>query len=91
MLAIYTGKDVTPEVNLGVHKSCMPQPSAFKAAHSGFETQKSETWVSVTSQMSTKNLKKKTKGRCHHIYAISRQLRHKVPQDIKYSKHLNIK
>ena len=61
MLAIYTGKGVTPEVNLGVHKSCMPQPSAFKAAHSGFETQKSETWVSVASQMSTKILKRKQK------------------------------
>ena len=38
MLTIYTGKGVTPEVNLRECISGMPQPSANKAAHAGFET-----------------------------------------------------
>ena len=36
MLAICTGKGVTPEVNLREPISCMPLPSASKDAHSGF-------------------------------------------------------
>ena len=56
---------VAPEVNLGEHTLGMPLPSANKAAHSGFETQrrrhqKSKTGVSVAPQkglMSSKNVK----------------------------------
>ena len=40
MLTIYTGKGVIPEVNLTEWILCMPPPSANKATHSGFETQK---------------------------------------------------
>ena len=40
MLAIDTGKGVTPEVNLKECILCMPPPSVNKAAHSDFETQK---------------------------------------------------
>ena len=55
MLAIKKSAGVTPEVNLGEHVTCTPLPSANKAAHSGFETQKrhhqkSKTWVSVAPQ-----------------------------------------
>ena len=51
MLAIYTGKSVTPEVNLREHISCMSPPSTNKAAQSSFKTQrrhhqKSKTGVS---------------------------------------------
>ena len=46
---------VTPEVNLRKHVTCTPLPSANKAAHSGFETQrrhhqKSKTVVSVAPE-----------------------------------------
>ena len=46
---------VTQEVNLRECVTCMPQSSANKAAHSGFETQwrchhKSKTGVSVAPQ-----------------------------------------
>ena len=56
MLAINTGKGVTPDVNLRECISCMPLPSANKATHSGFETQrrhhqKSETGISVARKM----------------------------------------
>ena len=56
MLAIYTGRGVAPEVNLRERISCTPLPSANKAAHSGFETQrrrhqKSKTGVSVAPEM----------------------------------------
>ena len=56
MLAIYTGRDVIPEVNLRECISCTPPQSLNKAAHSGFETQrrhhqKSETGVSVAQKM----------------------------------------
>ena len=57
MLAIYTGRGVTPEVNLRECISCMPLQSSNKAEpHSGFETQrrrhqKSETVVSVAPKM----------------------------------------
>ena len=37
MLAIYTGRCVTPEVNLREHISHMHPQSLNKAAHSGFE------------------------------------------------------
>ena len=57
MLAIYTGKGVTPEVNLRDYRSIsyMPPPSLNKAGHYGFETQrrhhqKSETGVSVSQK-----------------------------------------
>ena len=66
MLAIDTGKGVALEGNLGECISHTPLPSANKATHSGFETQrrrhqKSKTGVSMTPQkglMSSKNLKK---------------------------------
>ena len=66
MLAIYTGRGVTPEVNLREHISHTPLQSSNKAVHSGFETQrrhhqKSETGVSVAPKMDmcpTKILKK---------------------------------
>ena len=53
MLTTKTSAGVTPEVN--VHTSYMTLPSANKAAHSGFETQrrchqKSQTGVSETPQ-----------------------------------------
>ena len=56
MLAIYTSKGVTPEVNLSERISYTPLPSANKAAHSGFETQrrhhqKSKTEVSVAPKI----------------------------------------
>ena len=46
---------VTPDLNLGERVTCMPLPSANKAAHSGFETQrryhqKPKTGVSVARQ-----------------------------------------
>ena len=40
MLAIYTGKGVTTEVNLNEHISHTAPQSSNKAAHSGFETQR---------------------------------------------------
>ena len=56
MLAIYTGRGVTPEVNLRECISCMPLQSSNKASHSGFETQrkchqKSKTGVPVAPKM----------------------------------------
>ena len=56
MLAIYTVKGVTPEVNLRECISHVPPPSVNKAAHSGIETQrrphqKSETGISVAPKM----------------------------------------
>ena len=56
MLAIYTSKCVTPEVNLREHISYTPLPRVNKAAHSSFETQrrhhqKSKTGISVTPKM----------------------------------------
>ena len=55
MLAAKRSAGVTPEVNLREHVTCMPLPSANKAANSGFETQrrhhqKSKTAVSVATQ-----------------------------------------
>ena len=38
---------VTPEVNFKKCATRMPLPSANRAAHSGFETQKSETGASI--------------------------------------------
>ena len=66
MLAIYTSRDVAPEVNLRECISHMPLQSLNKAAHSDFETQgrhhqKPKTGVSVAPKMDmcpTKNLKK---------------------------------
>ena len=63
MLAAKMSAGVAPEMNLKEHVTCMPMPSANKAAHSGFETQrrhhqKSKTGVSVVPQkelMSSKN------------------------------------
>ena len=54
-LAAKRSAGVKPEVNLREHVTCMPQPNANKAAHSGFETQrrchqKFKTGVSVTPQ-----------------------------------------
>ena len=70
---------VAPEVNLRERISCMPTPSANKAVHSDFETQrrrhqKSKTGLSVAPQkgfMSSKNLKKKKKKKLtyHQIYS----------------------
>ena len=40
MLAAKRSAGVTPEVNLRECVTCMPLPSANKAAHSGFETQR---------------------------------------------------
>ena len=40
MLAVKRFAGVTPEVNLRECVTCMPPPSANKAAHSGFETQR---------------------------------------------------
>ena len=40
MLAAKRLAGVTPEVNLRQPVTCMPLPSANKAAHSGFETQR---------------------------------------------------
>ena len=56
MLATYTNKGVTPEVNLRECTSLMPLPSANKSTHSGFEAhrichQKSKTGVSVAPKM----------------------------------------
>ena len=67
MLATKRLAGVAPEVNLRECISCMPLPSANKAAHSGFETQrrhhqKSKTGVSVSPQkglMSSKKILKK--------------------------------
>ena len=64
MLAIYTGRGVSPEVNLRDRISHMPLQSLNKAAHSGFETQrrhhqKSKTGVSVApiySNLTTKSM-----------------------------------
>ena len=55
MMALYTGKGVTPEVNLKEHISHIAPQSSNKAAHSGFETQrrrhqKSKTGESVAPQ-----------------------------------------
>ena len=55
MLTVKRLAGVAPEVNLREHPTCMPLPSANKAVHSGFETQrrhhqKSKTEVSVASQ-----------------------------------------
>ena len=57
---------VAPEVNVGESVTCMPMPSANKAAHSGFKThrrhyQQSKTGVSVALQkglLSSKNCPK---------------------------------
>ena len=70
MLAIYTGRGVTPEVNLRERISCTPLQSLNKAAHSGFEIQrrhhqKSETGVSEAPKIDmcpTKIFKKKFLG-----------------------------
>ena len=67
MLATKRLAGVAPEVNLRGCISCMPLPSADKAAHSGFETQrrhhqKSKTGVSVSPQkglMSSQKIFKK--------------------------------
>ena len=40
MLATKRPAGVTPQVNLRERVICMPLPSANKAAHSGFETQR---------------------------------------------------
>ena len=70
MLAIYTGRGVAPEVNLGEHISRTPLQSSKKAEPTlGFETQrrrhqKSKTGVSVAPEMvmcPTKIKKKKKK------------------------------
>ena len=58
MLAIKRSVGVTPEVNLRVGTSCMPLPSAKKAAHSGFEIQRRCHQKSKTGHVSTKNFKK---------------------------------
>ena len=55
MLAMTRSAGVALEMNLREHISCMPLPSANKAAHSGLETQKrhhqkSKTGVSVAPQ-----------------------------------------
>ena len=55
MLATKRLVGVTPELNLREHVTCTPPPSANKAAHSGFETQrrhhqKAKTGVSVAPQ-----------------------------------------
>ena len=55
MLATKSLAGVTPEVNVRECVTCMPLPSANKAAHSIFETQrrhhqKSKTGVSVAPQ-----------------------------------------
>ena len=56
MLAIYTGRGITPEVNLRECISHMPPQTSNKVAHSGFEPQrrchqKSITGVSVAPKM----------------------------------------
>ena len=53
MLTLKRLAGVAPEVNLRKHVTCMPLPSANKAAYSGFETQKSKTGVSVAPQKRT--------------------------------------
>ena len=81
MLAIYTGNLLTPEVNLRECISYMSLPSANKAAHSSFETQrrhhqKFETGVSVAPKMDmcpTKILKKK-EGSLLIVYFIKRRV-----------------
>ena len=55
MLAAKRSAGVTIDVNFRERVTCMPPPSANKAAHSGFETQrrchqKSKTGVSVATQ-----------------------------------------
>ena len=61
MLAIYTGRGVAPEVNLREHISCTPPPSANKAAHSGFETQRRHhqgyQWPQISFFFKNKNKK----------------------------------
>ena len=54
-LAVKRSAGVSPEANLKEHASHTPPPTANKAAHSGFETQrrryqKSKTGVSVAPQ-----------------------------------------
>ena len=80
MLAAKRSAGVAPEVKLREHISRMPPPSANKASHSGFETQrrhhqKSKTGVSVAPQkglMSSKNLEKKKNGpSITHLHAIN--------------------
>ena len=74
MLVVYTGKGVTPEVNLREYILPVPLPNVNKAALSGFETQrryhqKSKTGVSVTPQkglISSKKLYKKNYKEKHH-------------------------
>ena len=53
MLATYTSKGVTPEVNLRECTSLMPLPSANKSTHSTHRIchQKSKTGVSVAPKM----------------------------------------
>ena len=70
ILAAMRSAGVAIEVNLREHVTCMPPPSANKAAHPGFETQrrchqKSKTGVSVAQQkgfMSSKIFLKKRKN-----------------------------
>ena len=89
MPAIYTGRGVTPEVNLRVHISCMPPQSSNKAAHSGFETQrrchqKSETGISVDMCPTNFFLKKTKKnvrtfnGDNHQIFKSTSQYKTKT-------------
>ena len=78
LLTIYTGKGVTPEMNLRECVSHMPLSSVNKAAHSGFETQrrchqKSETGVSVTPKMDVcpkKNFLKKLSKFIEFIHSL---------------------
>ena len=69
MLAIYTGRGVTPEVNFRECISCTSLQSSNKTAHSGFKTQrrryqKSETFTCfrllVMDMCPTKILNKKS-------------------------------
>ena len=49
---------VAPEVNLGEHTSRMPLPSANKAAHSGFETQRRGYQIDMYPPKTFKNKNK---------------------------------
>ena len=74
MLTIKRLAGVAIEVNLREHPSCMFLPSANKAAHSGFETQrchqKSKTGVSVALQKGLVSSKNLNVLWCFHIWLI---------------------
>ena len=81
MLAAKRSVGVTPERSLGECVTCMPLPSVNKAAHYGFETQrtcneKSKTGVSVATQkgLTISNTFFSKKGPVSYVTVRHRQL-----------------